>query len=83
MQVKFIKTFKHHSVSNEYLYMKSEMHNIQKIEKPKILQTLIMELQIKVVLKSGFKISFQKTFLNLQFSSYFPTFILASNFTAL
>ena len=37
MQVKSIKTFKHHSVSNEYLYMISEMHNIQKIEKPKIL----------------------------------------------
>ena len=69
MRVKSIKTFKHHSVSNEYLYMKSEMHNIQKIEKPKILQTLIMELQIKMVLKAGFKICFQKLFLHLQFSS--------------
>ena len=82
MQVKSIKTFKHHSVSKEYLYMKSEMHDIQKKEKPQSLQTL-MELQIKVVLKAGFKISFQKSFLRLQFSSYFPSFILASNFTAL
>ena len=41
MQVKSIKTFKHHSVSKEYLYMKSEMHNIQKIEKPTILLILI------------------------------------------
>ena len=83
VQVKSIKTFKHHSVSKEYLYMKSKMHNMQKIEKPKILQTL-MKLQIKkVVLKAGFKISFQEPFLYLQFLSYFPTFILASNFTAL
>ena len=72
----------HHSVSKFYLYMESEKHNIQKIEKPTILQTLL-ELQIKVVLKTGFKISFQKSFLHLQFLLYFPTFILASNFTAL
>ena len=72
----------HHSVLKEYLYMKSEKHKIQKIEKPTILQTLL-ELQIKVVLKTGFKISFQQSFLHLQFLSYFPTFILASNFIAL
>ena len=82
MQVKSIKTFKHHSVSKEYLYMKSEMHNIQKIEKPTILLILI-ELQIKVVLKAGFKISCQNSFFHIQFLSYSSTFILALNFTAL
>ena len=76
MQVKSIKTFKHHSVSNEYLYMKSEMHNIQKIEKPTILPFLL-ELQIKVVLKAGFKISCQKSLFHLQFLSYSSTYIPA------
>ena len=82
IKIKSIKTFKHHSVSKEYLYMKSEMHNIQKIEKPTILQT-IMQLQNKVVLKAGFTISCQKSFLHLLFLSYSLTFILALNFTAL
>ena len=72
----------HHSVSKEYLYVKSDMHKIQKIEEPTTLQTLL-ELQIKVVLKTGFKISIQKSFLHLQFLSYVPTFILAPNFTVL
>ena len=27
IQIKSIKTFRHHSVSKKYLYMKSEMHN--------------------------------------------------------
>ena len=48
IKIKSIKTFKHHSVSKEYLYMKSKMYNIQKIEKPTILP-MLMELQIKVV----------------------------------
>ena len=62
--------------------MNSEMHTIQKKEKPTILQT-IMQLQNKVVLKAGFKISCQKSFLHLLFLSYSSTFILALNFTAI
>ena len=46
--------------------MESEKHNIQKIEKPTILQTLL-ELQIKLVLKIGFKISFQVFFASTVF----------------
>ena len=82
IKIKSIKSFKHHSVSKEYLYMKYEMHNIQKIEKPTILP-ILMELQINVVLKAGLKISCQKSFFHLQFLSYSSTFILALNFIVL